>query len=183
MQRVYQIISKLKEVYEKEIDEEPSIEEIKKFNEFCKERGLIGSEPFFCPEEWYYRDVQKLLNRDDVVLDAGAGDLRFSLIMSEFVKKVYAVEINPKILGYALKTVGFDMPENVVVIAGDVREIELPSDVTTIVCLMIHRTWPFPESWKDRRIIYTSREELTRIFVLDNDEISLPANQCLFSIG
>lgn len=115
--------------------------------------GMKGYEIFFVPEVTNYDDYLSKLNPDDVVFDVGAGDLRFDLIMSEKVRKVYAVEINPKILASALRIIGYDMPTNLTVICGNAFDMELPGDVTVVTCLMIHRKHEFPDSWKKCRII------------------------------
>lgn len=116
-------------------------------------RGIKGYEIWFYPEVCNYNDCLSKLNEHDVVFDVGAGDLRFDLIMAEKVKKVYAVEINPKTLASALRIIGYDMPENLIVICGNAFEMELPNDVTVVTCLMIHREHEFPDSWKKCNII------------------------------
>lgn len=115
--------------------------------------GMKGWEVFFVPEVTNYNDCLSKLNPDDIVFDVGAGDLRFDLVMAEKVMKVYAVEINPKILASSLRIIGYDLPENLVVICGNAFDMELPGDVTAVTCLMIHRKHEFPESWKKARII------------------------------
>jgi len=155
---VYEIIKRLERAYREELERDVDKEELEKANRFFRERGLTAGEVFFCPEKWFYDDVLELLKPDDVVFDVGAGDLRFALLASQKVKKVYAVEVNPTILGKALTVIGFDLPSNVIPICADAWKIELPRDVTVITCLMIHRTRPFPKQWLSKRIIYTRRE-------------------------
>lgn len=125
---------------------------------FQKSRGMQGWEIFVVPESMFYEDVLSMVSEDDVVFDVGAGDLRFGIMLSEKVRKVYAVEINPVLLGGSLKTVGYDLPLNVVPICGNAFEMELPRDVTVVTCLMIHRQHEFPESWKRCRIIYAMHD-------------------------
>lgn len=120
---------------------------------FQKEHGMEGWEIFFMPEEMYYQDCLSKLSPDDVVFDVGAGDLRFDLVMSRMCRRVYAVEITPQLVSSALRIIGWDMPANLTVICGNAFEMELPGDVTTVTCLMIHRKHEFPESWNKRRII------------------------------
>jgi hypothetical protein len=114
---------------------------------FQKEHGMEGWEIFWLPEEMFYEDCLSKLSPDDVVFDVGAGDLRFDLMMSEHVKKVYAVEINPGLVSSALRIIGWDLPTNLTVICGNAFQMELPGDVTVVTCLMIHRQHEFPESW------------------------------------
>lgn len=152
-----EIIKKLNNNYLKMIGDELDKEEIQKEIEFLKNRGLRGWEAFFVPEVFYYDDVLKSLKPNDVVFDVGAGDLRFDLMLSEKVSKVYAVEVNPTILADALKIIGYDLPNNLIVICGNAFRMELPSDVTVVTCLMIHRNHEFPSSWKKQaKIIYTT---------------------------
>lgn len=120
---------------------------------FQHRHGMKGWEIFFMPEECNYESCMTQLSKDDVVFDVGAGDLRFDLMMADKVKKVYAVEINPTILASALRIIGYDLPVNLTVICGNAFEMELPSDVTVVTCLMIHREQDFTGSWKKCRMI------------------------------
>ena len=125
---------------------------------FLKERGLRGGETFFVPEEWFYDEVLKRLEPDDVVFDVGAGDLRFDLIMARKVRKVYAVEVNPTILSKALRIIRYELPRNLIPICANALDIPLPQDVTAITILMIQRTWEIPKQWLGKKIIYTTKE-------------------------
>lgn len=136
----------------------PDYRDHKKCMSFQHEHGMKGWEVFFVPEDMYYGSCLDRLNRNDVVFDVGAGDMRFDLIMAETVRKVYAVEINPTTIARALRIIGYDLPANVVAICGNAFEMELPSDVTAVTCLMIHRQHEFPEQWKRCRIIYATHE-------------------------
>ena len=130
----------------------------KECTSFQHEHGMKGWEIFFVPEDMYYDPCLEKLSRDDVVFDVGAGDLRFDLMVADVCKKVYAVEINPTIIARALNIIGYDMPTNMIAICGNAFEMELPSDVTVVTCLMIHRQHEFPESWKNSRIIYAMHD-------------------------
>ena len=50
-----------------------------------------------------YQAVLDQLGPEDVILDIGAGDLRLARQMARIARKVYAVEINARVLdqGYA----------------------------------------------------------------------------------
>lgn len=120
-------------------------------------RGMKGMEIWFLPEKDNYEDCLSKLKDYDVVFDVGAGDLRFDLIMAEKVRKVYAVEINPKVLAGAMRIIGYDMPTNLTVICGDAFDMDLPPDVTVVTCLMVHRKHEFPVLWRLRRIISYER--------------------------
>lgn len=156
---------RLERAYREDINREDDCIVIYKAMEYQKKHDMRGWECVFVPEEWFYSDVLKLLKSNDVVFDVGAGDLRFDLLMAEKVKKVYAVEINPITLGKALQIIGYDLPVNMIAICGDAFKTEIPSDVTVVTCLMIHREHDFPESWLKKRVIYTCRDE---IHVLEN---------------
>ncbi|RLF42213.1 MAG: hypothetical protein DRN18_02725 [Thermoplasmata archaeon] len=158
---------KLEEAYKEEMEKADDRETVHKAMKYQKKHGMKGWECFFVPEDWFYDDVLKLLRVDDVVFDVGAGDLRFGLLMVKKVRKVYAVEINPTILGKALQIIGYDLPTNLIAICGNAFKMELPADVTVVTCLMIHREHDFPESWLRKRIIYTSHDG---IHILENGE-------------
>ena len=115
---------------------------------------MRGGEIFFVPDRRWYPEAFRLIPRGSVVLDAGAGDLRFSLAIATKAKRVYAVEINPKVLGPALDVIGYDLPPGVIPICADVFEWSVPEEVNCIVCLMIHRQHTFPVSWRTRKIIH-----------------------------
>ncbi|MEM2996702.1 MAG: class I SAM-dependent methyltransferase, partial [Candidatus Bathyarchaeia archaeon] len=88
----------------------------------------------------FYPFVLENLDPDDVVLDLGAGDLRLDILMAERVKKVYAVEVNPILLGRALQIIGYDLPRNLIVICANLFDVEIPKDATVVVILMRHCT-------------------------------------------
>jgi len=158
MSNIVRVIRRLEKLYKREVSRAPSREEIESFSGWAKSHGLADGEVFFVPETWFYDEVLSLLRTDDVVFDVGAGDLRFALLISEKVRKVYAVEVNPEILGRALQVIGYSLPRNIIPICADAREFPLPRDVTVITCLMIHRSWSFPREWRRVRIIYTRRD-------------------------
>lgn len=72
----------------------------------------------------------------DVVLDIGAGDLRFARQASVIAKKVIAIEINPALLDRAMQL--GPLPTNLITIWADARAWDFPPDVTTGVLLMRH---------------------------------------------
>ncbi len=80
-----------------------------------------------------YQAALNLIEPDDVVLDIGAGDLRFACRASEKAKRVYAIEQNRSLLPQ-------DVPENVFVITEDARYVSFPTDITIAVLLMRHCT-------------------------------------------
>jgi SAM-dependent methyltransferase len=86
-----------------------------------------------------YQAVLDRLGPNDIVLDIGAGDLRLARQMARIACKVYAVEINPRVLELAHLASG-PLPENLTPICGDARTLEFPSDITTGVLLMRHCT-------------------------------------------
>ena len=84
----------------------------------------------------------------DVVFDVGAGDLRLDLALSERVRKVYAVEMDPVLLGRALDVIGYRLPLNVVPICADGLKLSLPSDVSVVLVLMRELREPLPPEWR-----------------------------------
>ena len=86
-----------------------------------------------------YQAVLDWIRSDDVVLDIGAGDLRFSRQMAINARKVYAVEIDAQVLeqAYAARD---PLPANLTPIRADARALDFPSDVTAGVLLMRHCT-------------------------------------------
>lgn len=146
------LVSRLKNSYSNSI-EEPTPEEHHAFQKFMIKEGMKGWECFFVPEDFFYSAVLKLVKSNDVIFDVGAGDLRFDLILSEKVKKIYAVEINPNILARAMRIIDLDMPKNLIVIRGNAFEFALPPDVTLVLCLMMHNQHEYPNTWKDKRLL------------------------------
>jgi len=146
------LIKKLRANYSKSIEKDPS-KEISKYRIWSDREGLLGWEGFSVPEENHYEKVLSSVKSDEVIFDVGAGDLRLDLMLCEKVKRVYAVEVNPVILASALKTIAFDIPKNLIVIRANAFDLTLPEDVTTILCLMIHRKHDFPTGWSQKRLI------------------------------
>jgi len=109
------------------------------FESFAARHGLTDWEGWFSPyDDGTYDQVLQNIGENDVILDIGAGDLRLALRMAERAKKVYAVEVNPKVIGPALEAIGWDLPRNLIVICANALDITFPSDVTVAVLLMRH---------------------------------------------
>lgn len=83
-----------------------------------------------------YEAVLARIKPDDVVLDIGAGDLRLSGQMAAIARKVYAVEINARVLEQAHDP----LPINLLPICADARTLDFPKDVTVGVLMMRHCT-------------------------------------------
>lgn len=86
-----------------------------------------------------YAAVLSLIRSNDVILDIGAGDLRFSRQMAILAHKVYAVEIDARVLEQAYAARG-SLPANLIPIRADARALDFPSDITAGVLLMRHCT-------------------------------------------
>ena len=86
-----------------------------------------------------YQAVLDWIRSDDVVLDIGAGDLRFSRQMAINARKVYAVEIDARVLeqAYAARD---PLPANLTPIRADARAMTFPTDITACVLMMRHCT-------------------------------------------
>ncbi len=119
--------------------EDKQVQYLEAFPAFVDLHELSDWEGWFSPyDEEIYRLVLNHLALTDVVLDIGAGDLRLALRMAERVQQVYAVEVNPLVLGSALETIGMDLPRNLHAICANALDIDFPSDVTVAVLLMRH---------------------------------------------
>ena len=86
-----------------------------------------------------YQAVLELLRPEDVVMDIGAGDLRFSRQIARIASKVYAVEINDLVLQQGLASRD-PLPDHLIPIHADARGFEFPIDITVGVLLMRHCT-------------------------------------------
>lgn len=115
-----------------ENEEEPTMDGIKFFA--GREGGF--STVMWMPHREEYKTVLNLLKSNDIVCDMGAGDLRFPLMMSQKVQKVYAVELCPSTAMVGLKAMGWSIPRNLIVVIGDWTKIAIPPDVTIITCLV-----------------------------------------------
>lgn len=86
-----------------------------------------------------YQAVLDLLEPADIVLDIGAGDLRVARQMAGLVRKVYAVEVNARVLDHAYAS-SDPLAGSLIPILADARSFDFPTDVTVGVLLMRHCT-------------------------------------------
>jgi hypothetical protein len=97
-------------------------------------------EAIFAPyDQPTYRLVLEQLRPDDIVLDLGAGDLRLDRQMARIVRKVYAVEVNARLLEHACAAPS-PLPANLIPLCADARTLDFPVDITTGVLIMRHCT-------------------------------------------
>ena len=92
-------------------------------------------------DEPTYRAALSLLRARDVVLDIGAGDLRFARRAAEQARAVIAIEQHGELLTGERETGGRKTrpyPANLTVICGDALSIPFPSGITVGVLLMRH---------------------------------------------
>lgn len=82
-----------------------------------------------------YQAVLDQLKPNDIVLEIGAGDLRLARQMTLIAQKVYAVEINARVLEQA-----DPLPANLIPFCADARVLDFPCDITIGVLLMRHCT-------------------------------------------
>jgi SAM-dependent methyltransferase len=109
------------------------------FARFAERHDLTDWEGWFSPyDDQIYDAVLSHIGPEDTVLDLGAGDLRLALRMAGQAQKVYAVEVNPLLLSWALEIIGLDLPRNLHVICANALDLPIPSDVTVAVLLMRH---------------------------------------------
>jgi SAM-dependent methyltransferase len=107
--------------------------------DFAARHHLLDWEGWFSPyDDDTYAVVLGKIQDQDIVLDIGAGDLRLALQMAARSRWVYAVEVNPLLIGTALQEIGLDLPRNLHVICANALDVPVPSDVTVAVLLMRH---------------------------------------------
>jgi hypothetical protein len=82
-----------------------------------------------------YQTALSFIQPDDIILDIGAGDLRFSRQMAKIARQVYAIEQQPALLTQRLRAI-----KNLTIICADARIIPWPAGITTAVLLMRHCT-------------------------------------------
>jgi SAM-dependent methyltransferase len=91
-------------------------------------------------DEATYRAALDQIAADDVVLDIGAGDLRFARRAARVCRRVYAIEIRQELLELPTRDED-DIPvENLIMLHGDARRLPFPRDVKTGILLMRHCT-------------------------------------------
>ena len=109
------------------------------FASFARLHNLVDWEGWFSPyDEETYGAVLGHIVPDDVVLEIGAGDLRLALRMAERAQRVYAVEVNPLVVGPALEVIGLRLPPNLHVICSNALDVPFPPGITVAVLLMRH---------------------------------------------
>lgn len=89
-------------------------------------------------DEATYQVVLASINPGEIVLEIGAGDLRLARRIAEISKLVYAIEIQQPLLDQATAAQNGELPDNLVVLHGDARELPFPQDLTSAVLLMRH---------------------------------------------
>lgn len=120
--------------------------------EFYQKKNTSFVSAIYYPHEDQYKQVLKLVKKKDVIIDMGSGDFRFPLMLSQKVKKVYAIELNPELVHNALKIINYHLPKNLIIICGDWVNISIPKDVTIITCLCNGAI--IPEEWYKYKIIF-----------------------------
>lgn len=109
------------------------------FAAFAQGHDLQDWEGWWSPyDEAFYAAVLDTVTPDDVVLEIGAGELRLARRLAEKVARVYAVEVNPRLVAPALAAVGYDLPRNLHVVCANALDFPFPPDITVAVLLMRH---------------------------------------------
>lgn len=86
-------------------------------------------------DEATYQQALSFVQPDDIVLDIGAGDLRFTRRVASIARRVYAIERQAELLSPQAS-----LPANLIVIWADARHIEWPTGVSLGLLLMRHCT-------------------------------------------
>ena len=119
--------------------EEKRVQFREDFAAFAARHDLSDWEGWFHPyDDETYGLVLQHIQESDTVLDIGAGDLRLALQMAGRARRVYAMEVNPLLVGAALGETGLDLPRNLHVICANALDVTIPPDVTVAVLLMRH---------------------------------------------
>lgn len=130
---------------------------------FAEKHDFLGNEGWFLPEHWMYREVLEHIEKNDVVLDIGAGNFAFSILLANKCKKVYAIEVNPTVVRSGLEILGYNLPRNLTVICGNALDYPVPSDVNTLVILLQNLEHPLPVSWGEVPNIISNIGENLRV--------------------
>ncbi len=94
--------------------------------------SAVNWEHLWAPyDEATYRAALSIIQPDDVVLDIGAGDLRFARRAASRARAVIAIEQRAGLLAGPLSS-------NLIVIHGDAQAIPFPTGITVGVLLMRH---------------------------------------------
>lgn len=127
----------------------PTKQELK----FYHQANVSFNSAIYMPHSYYqYQDVLNNVNKNDVIIDMGCGDLRLAYLLSKCVKKVYAVELNPEILYKAIKVLGYNKPMNLIIVLSDWVYFPIPCDVSKIVCLCANPI--IPKEWFDYDLLF-----------------------------
>jgi len=103
--------------------------------------NLIDWEAAWAPyDEPTYRAALRFIEPDDVVLDIGAGDLRFARRAARIARRVIAIERRAELLPFPASHSHTTppLPSNLAVLCGDALTVPFPSGVTLAVLLMRH---------------------------------------------
>lgn len=136
---------------------EPSEQELG----FYKVRNCNFQSAMYISHKDQYSSILEKVNKEDIVFDAGAGDLRFPLMLSQKVKKVYAIDLSPTLISKALKIIGYYLPLNLIIICGDWCKFPIPKDVTIITCLVNNPI--VPKEWHNYRVIFGSTSKIVEV--------------------
>jgi len=136
--------------FEKGMNRNPTREEL----DFFADRPGGFQAVMIIPHEESYKKMLSKIDRDDVICDMGAGDLRFAIMASRQCKKVYAVEMNPEMILYALKVIKWKQPRNLVITVADWRDFDVPEDVNKIFCLVNIDKKELPSYWFEEHKVY-----------------------------
>jgi SAM-dependent methyltransferase len=137
-------------------------------------------EAIFAPyDQITYQSVLEWLRPEDIVLDIGAGDLRFARQAALLVEKVYAVEINSQVLDRARASLE-PLPDHLIPICADARAFDFPIDITVGVLLMRH-CMHFPLYLQKLRRAGAGRLITNARWHMSAEEVNLKARRLSFN--
>ena len=139
----------------------PSHEELA----FFADRGGYMTSVMWIPHTDQYEDALAIVRDKDIVVDMGCGDLRFSLMLANRCRKVYAIDFNQWVLRKSLAVIGWSLPRNLVVICADWRDFPIPIDATKIICLVNFPIDCLPKAWfaNDVKVYCGNQNGFTRV--------------------
>jgi len=112
--------------------------------------------------------IAKMCKKDETVLDLFAGVGPFTIPIAKMVRKVYAVEKNPHAVKLLRENLKMNKVENVTVIEGDAKEVELEESVHRVIMNLPHDSERFlPVALKN----VTEKGLIHLYLVLDEEEL------------
>jgi len=108
--------------------------------------------------------LQKIVHKDDIVVDMFSGIGYFTLPVAPFVKKIYAMDINPTAISLLIEAIKVNKFKNIVPIVSDNRKIRLRNVAHRVLMGYIFDT----EAFLDRAIKFARDQAIIHFHRLFN---------------